>query len=273
MSMEWVPPAMDSEQFTQLTSVERGFPDYMKGQVIEWIMLISKSAKGFHRPAVPHSLSLRMKMTIPSEASYFRAFLGTASDEVIANAVDALFYFDLGSARRGVNILRHILDAGLSEWSISDATPGTPRLARRIPVGVSVAYEDVISKSALAGKLLAEAFEATYGTTPNPNHAYDLSVKAVETLACAAFIPNNTTRATLGSVIAHLQQKTVSLPLIEKNANHGETITKMMRLLWEGGQRHGDGNYEHVSLEGAKTAHALAVSLVALIHEGVVSTA
>ena len=96
-------------------------------------------------------------------------------------------------------------------------------------------------------------------------------MKAVETLACPAFIPNNTSRATLGAVISHLQQKTVSLPLIEKNAAHGETLTKMMRLLWEGGQRHGDGNYEHVSLAGAKTAQALAFSLVAMIHEQLIS--
>lgn len=46
----------------------------------------------------------------------------------------------------------------------------------------------------------------------------------------------------------------------------------MMRLLWEGGQRHGNGQYEHVSLEGAKTAQALAFCLVSMLHEGVIST-
>lgn len=261
---------MDAESFTRLTAVELGFPPYMRGQVVGWIIASAMSSGGYYMAAVPQSLSLRLKVAIPSEPQYFRAFLDRASDETLANAIDAMLFFDIGIATKHVRVLAEVLDAGMSEWTVSSAAQ-KPRLVKRLPDGVVTAFEDVISKSALAGKLLAEAFEATYGTVPNPNHAYDLSVKAVETVACPAFIPNNTTRATLGAVIAHLQQKTVSLPLIEKNANHGETLTKMMRLLWEGGQRHGDGNYEHVSLEGAKTAHALAVSLVAMIHESVIS--
>lgn len=142
-----------------------------------------------------------------------------------------------------------------------------PRLTRRIPTGVQVAYDAVISKTALAGQLIAEAFVAAYGTTPNPNHCCNLCVKAMETLASARYIPNNTTRATLGAVISHLQQKAVSRPFIQKKTVHKDVITQLMRVLWEGGQRHGDGNYEHVPLAGARIAHAIATLLVALIHE------
>ncbi|GIU55667.1 hypothetical protein NicSoilC12_14160 [Arthrobacter sp. NicSoilC12] len=271
LSDEWVPPVMGVEELTRLTAVEPGYPTYMKEQIIRWVVDTSTLPNGAFMPSVPQELSLRMKRLIPADLGPFTSFLWKAADDLLTNLIDAMLYFRLGRSYRTADKLASILDSSRSEWQVQPIG-GRSRITQRIPTGVQISYEDVVNKTALAGSLLAEAFEATYGMAPNPNHAYDLSVKAVETLACHAFIPNNTTRATLGAVIAHLQQKTVSLPLIEKNASHGETITKMMRLLWEGGQRHGDGNYQHVSLAGAKTAQALAFSLVAMIHEGLIST-
>ena len=273
MSEEWVPPVMGVEDFNRLTAIEPGFPVYMKDQIVQWALDVSTFPTNRQfMSSVPRQLSLRLKRLVPDRSEYFAAFLRNAGDDLLPNVLDAMLYFRMGTAHQSVSQLTSLLDMGRSEWQVCPSEGGH-RITQRISSGVLVSYEDVASKTALAGKLLSEAFEATYGTTPNPNHAYDLSVKAVETLACPAFIPNNTSRATLGAVISHLQQKAVSLPLIEKNAAHGETITKMMRLLWEGGQRHGDGNYEHVSLAGAKTAQALAFSLVAMIHEGLITTA
>jgi hypothetical protein len=62
-------------------------------------------------------------------------------------------------------------------------------------------------------------------------------------------------------------------PPLWPNTVSGSLKPSTTRLLWEGGQRHGDGNYEHVSLEGAKTAQALAFSLVAMIHEELIAVA
>lgn len=270
MASEWVPPVTTPEQFERLTAIEPGFPHYMRKQVNEWVFAASYQSNVW-QPGVPQFLALVMKMDFSDYEYHFAEDVKRLSDSDLANVIDCMFYHEVPSAIRDATTLGRILDAGRSAWAVTFDDDGDPRLTERLLTGVQLAYEDVVNKAAKAGGLLAEAFEAAYGTTPNPNHSYDLSVKAVETLASPAFIPNNTTRATLGAVIGHLEQKTVSLPLIEKHANHGETITKMMRLLWEGGQRHGNGTYEHISLQGARTAQALAFSLVALIHEGLIS--
>src|SRR5579859_1004701 len=152
------------------------------------------------------------------------------------------------------------LDSGRAGWQIMADEQSRPRMTRWIPDGVRIAYDDVISKTALAGRLLMEAFEHAYEATTNPGHSYMQSVKAVETLACPRFLPDNR-RATLGRVIDHLNREAVSLPLKEKNAPHA-TVVKMMQLLWEGADRHaGQEDYADVSGEGARTAHALAVAL------------
>lgn len=271
MPDEWFPPATDGATLLRLTAVEGGFPPYLRTPVVEWV-IGTTYYRGRYLPALAQNLGLRLKMEMPTEEVRFRSFLHQVDDDILVRALDAMFYFEIMAAVTRSSALFEILEAGSSVWTVAGIDEKRPRLVQKLPSGLSQAFGDVTSKSALAGKLLAEAFEATYGAVPNPNHAYDLCVKAVETLACPAFIPKNTSRATLGAVISHLERKAVSLPLIEKNATHGDTITRMMRLLWEGGQRHGNGNYEHVSLEGARTAQALAFSLVALIHEGLITT-
>lgn len=272
MSSEWVPPAMDVAGYERLGTIELGFPDYLRRQVVSWIAACARTYSGYFIEEVSEKLSLRLKTPLPDDAFGFQEYLNAADHGFVANVIDAMLYFNLGSAVENADDLKEVLEEGKSEWAL-ESVAGRPRLVERIPTGVQLAYEDIVNKTALAGQLLAEAFDSVYGVTPNPNHSYDLCVKAVETVACRAFIPNNVTRGTLGAVISHLEQKSVSLPLIQKNAGHGETLTKMMRLLWEGGQRHGSGHYEHVSLEGAKTAQALAFSLVAMIHEGLITTA
>lgn len=209
-----------------------------------------------------------MKHRFPEDYGQFAQVVAQLTDNDLANVLDCMLFH--GHGVQDVARLASILDVGRAGWTVTTDEEDRVRLTERIPSGVILAYDAVMNKTALAGKLLTEAFQAAYGSSPNPNHAYDLSVKAVETLACPAFIPGNT-RGTLGAVIAHLEKKKILLPLLEKNARHGETLTKLMRLLWEGGQRHGAGKYEHISIEGARTAHAVAVTLVSLIHEDALS--
>lgn len=268
MTVEWVPPVATREELERLAAIESGFPVYVHGQIIEWAIKCCHY-KGQFNPYFPDSLGRKLKRVFSNHPIYFENELNGLSDGDLANVVDCLLFFT--AKRQEAEYLKEVLEESRAGWSLVKDSNGKFRVTETIPSGVSQSFEDVMNKTAKAGKLLAEAFEAAYGVSPNPNHAYDLSVKAVETLACPAFIPNNTKRATLGAVIGHLEQATVSLPLIEKHAAHGETITKMMRLLWEGGQRHGDEGYEHVSLAGARTAHALATCLISMIHEGVIT--
>lgn len=268
MTAEWVPPVATREELERLASIESGFPEFVRGQVIQWVMERGRFAGRFD-PQFPDFLGRKMKRIFANEPSGFEVGLDQLADGELANVVDCVLFFV--ASTREAKYLKQMLEESRAGWALTKKVGGKFRVTETIPSGVSLSFENVMNKTAKAGKLLAEAFEAAYGVSPNPNHAYDLSVKAVETLACPYFIPNNTNRATLGAVISHLEQKSVSLPLVEKNANHRETVTKMMRLLWEGGQRHGEEAYEHVSLAGARTAHALATCLMSMIHEDAIN--
>ncbi|WP_157365910.1 hypothetical protein [Arthrobacter sp. Leaf234] len=266
--VEWVPPAMKADDFAKLTAIEPGIPEYMRPQLVNWVLDVLDGPYEDFSVGV-NFLSLQVKENLPPNRTYFRHWLDKASSEALVNLIDCMLFYDVAGVKEEATSLGYVLEAGRSEWQVS-TVDGEPRLSHRIPTGVLQSYEEVASKTGMAGELLAEAFNAAYGVNPNPNHAYDLSVKAVETLACPRYLPKNT-KATLGSVITHLSSKSVTLPLREKNANHQELVKQMMQNLWEGGERHGSEHYSGISEEGAKTAQALAFALVALLHEQVIA--
>lgn len=263
----WVSPSMGPEQFEKLKAIEPGIPDYMRKQVIGWIVDIA-NLDYYGDPQVPKLLALAFKNE--HLANNLPRQLASLSSDNLVSVLDWLLYFDVKSARISAHELELMLNLGRSEWTITRMEDNVPRMSRRIPTGVQQAYEDVVSKTGAAGSLLAQAFNAIYGASRNSDSAYGLSVKAVETLACPKFLPSNG-RATLGSVIAHLSQKSVSLPLLEGHVPDKDLIISMMRKLWAGGERHGSESYEHVSLDGAKAALTLAVSLVSMLHEDVIT--
>jgi hypothetical protein len=265
----WVSPTMGAAEYEKLNAIEPGIPPYMRSQVAEWMVNVA-FASYYGDPDVPKLLALAFKDSTLGNARNFPAKMASLSSDQMVSIIDWMLYFDIKSARPSSDDLGQILDIGRAEWKLSDMDPGCPRLVRRIPAGVEKSYEDVVSKTGAAGSLLAEAFNAVYGASPNPDSAYGLSVKAVETLACPKFLPKNG-RATLGTIITHLEQKTLSLPLREGNVPDGPLIVSMMRKLWAGGERHGSTTYQHVSQEGAKAALSLAVSLVSMIHEDIIA--
>lgn len=221
---------------------------------------------------VPQALSRFLKTQVPSDGQLFFIYLSQRGSDDLANIIDCMLFYDLGRARGASDLLATLLDQSRAGWAVTRDDQFRPRLTRRIPEGVRMSYDSAMNTAALAGKLLAEAFEHAYGTSPNPGHSYMQSVKAVETLACPRFLPSNS-RATLGTVIAHLNGKQISLPLKERNAPHGETLVRMMQLLWQGADRHGgQEDYSDVSPDGAKAAHSLAVCLVQLLHERLIET-
>ena len=265
----WVSPTMESAEFEKMNAIEPGIPPYMRLHVAEWIIDVATEGYGAAEAEVPKFMSLAFKDAEFARYNNFRSHVRLLSSDGLVSVADWLLYHDVRDARSTVDALEAILEVGRSEWKIT-RLDGQPRMSRRISEGVELAYEDVVSKTGAAGSLLAEAFNSVYGTNPNPDSAYGRSVKAVETLACPRYLPANT-RATLGSVIAHLNQKDVSLPLLEGNVPDRELIVSMMRKLWAGGERHGSESYQHVSVDGAKTALALAFSLVSMLHEDVIT--
>lgn len=262
----WASPALDDEKFARLTAIEAGIPGYMRQPVTAWMTdVVRIDYKGDQWIEL---LALAMKVEIPKQQRRFETFMAKWEDSLLVTALDWFLYHNDYAAARS-NDLKTILDVGRSEWKVTAFEDGSPRMTRRIPHGVEEFTASIVERTGAAGSLLAEAFNAVYGSHPNPDHAYGLSVKAVETLACPKFLPSST-RATLGAVYAHLERKDVHLPLRDANAPDKELVVAMMRKLFLGAERHGSETYEHVSLEGAKTALSLAAALLSMLHEDVI---
>lgn len=261
---------MGSKEHAELTAIETGIPPYMRPQVWDWIVQRSRNESVCFDEDVPKSMSLAFKRDFSTREDYFEQQIRALDDNELVSAMDWMLYFDIHRARSEAQCLKMVLDLGRSEWTVSLLDPDVPRVARRIPSGVERAYEDIVGKTSAAGSLLAQAFNAVYGATPNSDSAYGLSVKAVETIACPKVLPLNP-RATLGTVISHLGNKDVSLPLLEGHVPAKELIMGMMKKLWTGGERHGSETYQHVTMEGAKASLALAFSLVSMLHEDVIT--
>ena len=265
----WVSPAMDEEEFTRITAIEPGIPRYMREQLAKWIV-DECGGRSYFDKDVAKALTLVFKSPFPEYGPNFETYIRDLPDKILVSVIDWMLYHDVQTVAVNSKNLQSILDLGRSEWTIGELEEDRPRMTRRIPEGVEEAYRDVVAKTEAAGSLLAEAFNSVYGAQPNANEAYGLSVKAVETIACPRFLPAST-RATLGSVISHLSNKSVALPLREGNVPDKDLIVSMMRKLWEGGERHGSETYQHVSIPGAKTALALAFSLVSMLHEDTIT--
>lgn len=265
--MTWVSPALNESEAVKLAAFEEGIPPYMRKAVVDWVVSIT----GAYTPdkQLLGLMTLALKQTFPAHRGGMEAYLVRLDDHILVTVLDWLLYHIPDAKQKSKN-LEIILRIGRSEWAVVSLEEGQPRIARRIPEGVMANLKELVGSSTLAGSLLAESFNAIYGPTPNPDHAYGLSVKAVETLACPKFLPKNT-RATLSQVFAHLERKEVSLPLREANAPDKELIVSMMRKLFNGAERHGSETYEHVSLDGAKTAFSLATALLTLLSEDLIT--
>ena len=265
--MTWTSPVNDDTP-ARLSAIEPGIPEYMRSHVAEW----AGGALGGEyntKHGVISMMSLQLKVAMPTHISLLERYLSDSTDGFLVTALDWLLYHD-SDARSRSGILKIILDQGRSEWTVNAIGEGKPRMTRRIPEGVEAVLSNTVDRTGAAGSLLAEAFNSIYGAAPNPNHAYDMCVKAVETKVCPLFLPDNT-RATLSSVYNHLSHKEVSLPLRETNMSDKDLIIAMMNKLFVGAERHGSESYEHVSLEGAKTALSLATALISMFHENVVT--
>ncbi|WP_053096482.1 hypothetical protein [Microbacterium sp. CGR1] len=155
--------------------------------------------------------------------------------------------------------LEAILSDGGSEWRVG-LRDGHASLERRVPEGVVLAADNTIANSGSAGALLAEAWHAAFGRDPDPEEAYEKSIKAVEEAAAKIVTPNNK-KATLGTIVRDLKaQKDWKLDLPTPDA---DVAVKMADALWVGQEsRHGGNGYRKPTQAEAEAAVLLAVPLV-----------
>lgn len=162
-----------------------------------------------------------------------------------------------GSGSQLAVLTKILSDAG-SEWTVA-TRDGHPSLEKRVPEGASLAAQQAM-ESGSAGALLAEAWRAVYGRSPDPEEAYEKAIKAVEEAGAEIVSPANQL-TTLGTMIRDMTaQGDWRLPL---GAAADEIPVRIATALWKGqGSRHGGNNYTKPTLAEAESAVTLAVALV-----------
>lgn len=201
-----------------------------------------------------------------SEDSVIKTLAG-ANDIAILRVVDYLLSVGKGQSDE----IDRVLAGARSKWRTGEVD-GSRRLVGRVPDGVQDAAETT-AKRGNAGRLLARAWAGVHGIEPNASAAYSDAVRAVEVTAISTVMPSDNT-ATLGKVIGQMEADADwSLPLREHTkAPAPPMILGMLRTIWFGHRdRHGASDYTDVSLDEARAAVALAVTLIDWFDSGAIA--
>ncbi|RLP84173.1 hypothetical protein D9V34_05140 [Mycetocola lacteus] len=183
-------------------------------------------------------------------------------DEEFLDFIDFLLFHMAQFGRQGTGVIKRLEDllhdAG-SEWTVGHRNNHIS-LEKRVAEGVSIGISEVIAHSGNAGELLAEAWNAAFGRSPDAEEAYEKAIKAVEAAGASIVTPNNK-RATLGTMVRDMKaQKDWGLDL---SAPHADVPVKMAEALWIGQEsRHGGNGYRKPTQAEAEAAVMLAIPLV-----------
>lgn len=191
-------------------------------------------------------------------AAYLLSSMGSAE---FLDFIDYLVYVasQRSDAETVLGLLEQILSESGSEWTIAERD-GNAALEKRVPEGVAMAATEVIQGSSSAGTLLAEAWHAAFGKDPDPEEAYEKSIKAVEEAGVHVVTPKDS-KSTLGKMISVMKgQKDWKLDLPTPDA---DVPVKMAEALWVCQEsRHGGNGYRKPTQAEAEAAVLLTVPLV-----------
>lgn len=188
--------------------------------------------------------------------------------------LDYLVYLVSGEYGGGARLedLEEILRRSGSKWTVGTRA-GNAGLEDRVSDGVREAAESVMALPGHAGELLAKAWHAAFGVSPNPVSAYTNAVLAVEAATVPVVIPSDRT-ATLGKVFAVMRdQSGWSLDIKKQHADFpaDAVILGMVQMLWAGQGRHaGQPDWAPNTQAEAEAAVLLAVPLVQWFASGAI---
>ncbi len=179
---------------------------------------------------------------------------------------------DNGRGREGGNSdLERILREGGSKWKVGTRNE-LPGLEERVPQGVQDAADQAMARPGDAGRLLSEAWHATYGVNPQADLGYRKSIEAVEAVVLPLVTGKDAT-AHLGKAIGQMRaDKDWKMPFIKEHKQNPsqDVVLGMLQAIWSGhSDRHpGTPNYVQSTPEAAEAAVSLAVTLVNLFSSG-----
>lgn len=261
----------------ELKALHPGVPSWMRRKVLDWAHAVSLSRVyddwGKLNPDIAVVEEYETAVRRPSSlVGLFRrdgakGLFEAMEEEEFLDFIDFLVYrtgLDDGGAEL-LQLLEDVLSEGGSEWRVG-TRGGFASLEKRVPEGVALAAEAAIADSGDAGELLAEAWHAAFGKSPDAEEAYEKAIKAVEEAGHDKVSPKNG-RTSLGTMVRDMKAQgdwKLDLP-----ASDADVPVKMAEALWSGQEsRHGGNGYRKPTQAEAEAAVLLAVPLVQWLSSG-----
>lgn len=278
--MEFVPFDATEDEVAARQVLRDGVPPTMRSALLSWIVG-SISDRGYVSPSALHdiennldvSLGLNPQFTGLLENSQALGFLMKLEGRELLRVADFRL-FNGGRYSSGTEKLESILRAGRSKYQVVERD-SSYRLEERVPEGVRVAAESLMSTTSVAGNLLATAWSKVYDLEPDDSGAYAAAVKAVETASFPALNIEAKDNANVSTVVRVIEGKNASwrLPFKREHtqAPSRDVLLGMLRSLYKGQRdRHGHEAYAGVSHDEAEAAVLMSVSLVGWFANGLV---
>ena len=253
-----------------------GVPDWLRRSLIQWV--------GDRLPTLEDSQAavlitlervLRVSFEWKSTDSAIRSFIARLWSDA-GFLLDVVDYFlqstSYSSARE---TLEDMLSQGGSAWRVAERNDGF-RLERRVLPVMQALAEAALSGSGNDAEYLRQAWQCAFGRSPQPNEAFDHSVKAIEATLTPVVTPKDPA-PTLGKMIAALRANPAKWKLRLSGKKPDTSVTALadyLDVVWASHLRHGlaaKGAKLHHSPEEARDAVIVAVHVVQLIHSGALS--
>ncbi len=156
-----------------------------------------------------------------------------------------------------------LLDGG-SAWAVA---PDLNGLVQRVSAAETADVHMAMSSDDQAAAHIAAAWNAAWRREPSPSDAYSAAVKALESVLAPIVTPNDP-RPTLGKMIAAMRDKPEKWATRFRGVETVGALTEIVDEVWRAQYRHGGGQGDPNTLDEARDAVSLAVTLTAMCRRG-----
>jgi len=273
---KWEPFETTSEEREQRNVLLDGVPTWIFDSVVLWLVKRFRGGKDYVDGDLCRTIQARLEIDLQIgrgdyiSSSNMEVVLAGLSDLDLLRVVD-LFISVVDVESESSQKMAGLLRLGRSKWTVGQRD-GTPGLVEVVPAGVQDAAERAIASGGTPGMLLRRAWENLHALEPSAPTAYLNAVRAVEAIGGTIVTPRDA-EPTLGKIRSVMRdQGTWGLPLATKEHTPTQLPLDIIRALWDGhSDRHGSEKFEDVTMDQARVAVMLAVTLVGMFHDGLIS--